>query len=205
MSPGNSYFKKEIISNILKKALLENERIGIFIPDIPAIATYIALGYPENIARREKAIPQGNAFRNRIQGAILEQGIDPSRVIIFDWRNENIETRPEYQESYSYVKNLYLNNEDFRVDIQEATKQVLVENPFRKNDLTSANIEIGTHYIISEFAFMLFLPTYLTDYTDFTYAYHKPWPVWEKFIEGFYDNTPKLNLRFLKLPDFSVN
>lgn len=203
MSPGNSYFRQEVIDQIIPYALSRYEKIAIFIPDFPAISTYIALGYPENIARREKAIPQGNAFRNRIQKTVVSQKINTLSVYVFDWKNEEIENLSGYRESYSYIKNLYFTNKDFENDINDATEQVLAHNPFKKKEITPSDVRIGTHYILSEFAFLIFLPLYKKEFTSFTYGYHNPWPVWEKFIAGEYDAKPKGNLKFLLLPDFS--
>ena len=203
MSPGNGYFKQPVIDHILQFCLEKYENIAIFIPDIPAISTYVALGYPENIARGKKAIPQGNNFRNRIQKSILEQKLDSGRIIIFNWQKENIEEKKEYKNAFTFVKDLYINNEEFRKDINSATEAVLMDNPFKKKDITLKEIEIGTHYILSEFAFMMFLPHHLIKFTGFVYGYHNPWPVWEKFIAGEYDNEKKEYLKFLLLPNFS--
>jgi hypothetical protein len=174
MSPGNGYFKQEVIDKLLVFALNKYQNIAVFIPDVPAISTYIALGYPENIARNKKAISQGNNFRNRIKKSILDQNLDK-------------------------------NNIQFKLDINSATETVLLHNPIKKKDILLEDIEIGTHYIISEFAFMLFLPQYvdLAQYKYFTYGYHNLWPVWEKFISGEYDGSIKENLRFELLPNFS--
>jgi len=70
MSPGNSYFKDEEVHYLLKTVVERFGRVAIFIADIPAISTYVAFGYPENRARRDKAIPQGNALKNRGQRSI---------------------------------------------------------------------------------------------------------------------------------------
>ncbi|MBP6925606.1 MAG: tRNA-dependent cyclodipeptide synthase [Candidatus Pacebacteria bacterium] len=202
MSPGNSYFKQEVINKLLVFSLGEYENIEILIPDVPAISTYVALGYPENIARKEKAIPQGNAFRNRLVKAIEQESLDGSRIHIGNWRKDEIEENIEYQTQYLQLKDLYQNNEDFRKDINKATSDVLLENPFKKKDITISDIEIGTHYIISEFAYMLSLPILKKDFNLFVYGYHKPWPVWEKFIEGEYDGKKREDLGFLLLPSF---
>ena len=203
MSPGNGYFKQGVIDHVLQFGLEKYENIAIFIPDIPAIATYIALGYPENIARGKKAIPQGNNFRNRIQKSIVEQKLDSERVMVFNWQKENIEEKQEYRNAFTSLKDLYTDNKEFKKDINLATEAVLIDNPFKKKDITSKEIEIGTHYILSEFAFMMFLPHYLTRYNNFVYGYHNPWPVWEKFIAGEYDSKKKKYLKFLLLPNFS--
>lgn len=203
MSPGNSYFKQEVIEKLLPFGLEKYGRIGIFIPDIPAISTYIALGYPENIARKDKAIPQGNSFRNRVRRVISDQKLDAERIHVFDWQKEEIENNAEYQKAFEYVSDLYRDNNDFKLDIRSATESVLIHNPFKKKEITAPDIEIGTRYILSEFAFMLFLPEYLHKYKNFVYGYHNAWPVWEKFIAGAYDGNPRTNLHFLLLPDFS--
>jgi tRNA-dependent cyclodipeptide synthase len=98
--------------------------------------------------------------------------------------------------------NLYTNNIDFQRDINAATESVLKDNPFRKKEILLEDIKIGTHYILSEFAFMLFLPEVLY-YKKFFYAYHNPWPVFEIFISGKYDGQVKEKLAFFQLPDFS--
>lgn len=202
MSPGNSYFKEETIKKLLNYSLLNYKNIEIFIPDIPAISTYVALGYTEKIAR-SKAVLQGNSFRNRINRAIDKDGFNQSSITIFDWKKENLENNSNYQKEYSYLKELYSTNKDFEKDINEATKQVLISSPFKKKEITLADVVVGTHYIISEFAFMMSLPQINDAYDSFIYGYHKSWPVWEKFIAGDYDGKPKSNLLFIKLPDFS--
>ena len=47
MSPGNSYFKDEVVKELLKKVVEQYGKAVVMIADIPAISTYVALGYPE--------------------------------------------------------------------------------------------------------------------------------------------------------------
>jgi cyclo(L-tyrosyl-L-tyrosyl) synthase len=90
MSPGNSYFKDDEIKYLLKTAVDRYGRVAVMIADIPAISTYIALGYPENRARRDKALPQGNLLKNRTERAIVQLGYTKDQVRIIDWENENL-------------------------------------------------------------------------------------------------------------------
>lgn len=203
MSPGNGYFKQEVIDKLLVYCLEKYKKIGVFIPDVPAISTYVALGYPENIAKSKKAIPQGNNFRNRIKKSIDEKNLNSNEIYVFDWQREKIQDSIDYQKAFTYVKNVYENNILFNQDINSETRKVLVNNSFRKKEITEDDIKIGSHYILSEFAFMLHLPEHLKTYDSFIYGYHNPWPVWEKFISGEYDNQKKNNLEFLLLPNFS--
>jgi cyclo(L-tyrosyl-L-tyrosyl) synthase len=202
MSPGNSYFKQDVINQIIQYGLAKYNKIDLFIPDVPAIATYVGLGYPENIARRDKAIPQGNSLRNRVKNTIVSQAIDPGRIVVFDWRNEAFEDKKEYQDMYYHIKELYQENSSFSHDIKLATRGVLEDNPFRKKAITGKDIETATHYIISEFAFMVLLPSYMPQYDTFAYGYHNSWSVWEDFIAGSYDGRKRESLGFLLLPNF---
>jgi cyclo(L-tyrosyl-L-tyrosyl) synthase len=202
MSPGNGYFKQEVINQILAKAINEYPFIGIFIPDVPAIATYKALGYDDTRARKDKAIPQGNALRNKVQRVIETENLDISKIKIFDWVGEKIEDNPLYREKFDYIMNLYNENPAFKTIVDDTTKSVLVDNAFRKIDITQNQIEIGTHYLLSEFAFMLFVGEY-TNEEDVGYVYHNPWPVFENFIAGMYDGIKKEHIHFILFPKFS--
>lgn len=203
MSPGNGYFKQEVIDKLLVYCMENYSNIGVFIPDVPAISTYIALGYSEDKARSKKAIPQGNNFRNKIKNSIKDKELSNERIRVFDWEKELIEENSDYKKSFSYVKSLYDDNNSFHEDINLETKKVLENNPFRKKDLNIKDIEIGTHYILSEFAFMLFISENMLNYEKCIYGYHRPWSVFVKFIEGEYDGKVKDRLEFLLLPDFS--
>lgn len=200
MSPGNGYFKQGVIDQLLEKAVNEFEHIGVFIPDVPAIATYVALGYPENIARSKKAIPQGNNLKNRVKTSITNKGLPSEKIRVFNWKEE-IEGNEIYENYFSQVKELYINNTLFKQGINEATNEVLKDNPFKKKEITLSDIQTGTHYILSEFAFMLFMPSYLNQ-NLVSYVYHKPWPVFEKFIKGEYDGEVKDKIVFIQYPEF---
>src|SRR5581483_6394076 len=106
MSPGNSYFKDEEILYLLKTTVDRFGKVAVLIADIPAISTYIALGYPENRARRDKAIPKGNALKNRVRKAMSELGYSDQVVRVINWEKE-IEGATEYQKQYEKILNLY--------------------------------------------------------------------------------------------------
>lgn len=201
MSPGNSYFKLDVIKQILNKALDEYPRVGVFIPDVPAISTYIALGYPENRARTDKAIAQGNALKNKVRNAIETEHLDASRIRIFDWEKDGIEDNEEYRKQFQWIQGVYETNDEFRKDADAATAEVLNDNPFRKIPIGEEQIKKGAHYLLSEFAFMLFLPHYLNEGLV-GYVYHKPWPVFERLIAGEYTGELMESVRFVRFPEF---
>lgn len=200
MSPGNGYFKQGVIDQLLEKAVNEFEHVGVFIPDVPAVATYIALGYPENTARGKKAIPQGNNLKNRVKTSITTKRLPSEKIRVFNWKEE-VEGNKIYENYFAKVKELYANNASFKQDINEATNEVLKNNPFKKKEITLSDIETGTHYILSEFAFLIFISEYLNQ-EKITYIYHHPWTVFEKFIKGGYDGEIKDKIVFIQYPEF---
>ena len=106
MSPGNSYFKDKEVHYLLKTMVERFGRVAILIADVPAISTYIALGYPENRARRDKAIPKGNALKNRVRKIMADLGYSDDIVKIIDW-GEQVENNSNYQQQYEKISNLY--------------------------------------------------------------------------------------------------
>ncbi len=184
MSPGNSYFKDEVVKELLKKVIEKYGQTAILIADIPAISTYIALGYAENRARRDKALPQGNNLRNKVQRAMSELGYSDDQVKIVDWESE-IEKDPNYQEKYKQVLELYNTNKNFEEAADNATKSVLEYSDKNIADVPKA-VKIAVHYLLSEFAFMEFAPEFLKA-EKVTYIYHKNWAVYESYRAGEFD------------------
>ena len=188
MSPGNSYFKDDIIKSLVEKVIAKYGKTAVLIADIPAISTYIALGYPKNRARRDKALPQGNNLKNKVQKAMDTLGYTNEQVKIIDWETE-IEPNPDYQEKYRQVKSLYNSNQSFNDAANFATGEVLQYSNKEIMDL-DASIKIAVHYLLAEFAFMEFANQFLGS-KKVTYIYHKKWPVYEKYISGEFDAKPR--------------
>ncbi len=194
MSPGNSYFKDDEIKYLLKTAVDRYGRVAVMIADIPAISTYIALGYPENRARRDKALPQGNLLKNRTERAIVQLGYTKDQVRIIDWENE-VEPNEDYKKSYASIRELYESNKQFEQDADETTKAVIAGSKKEIKDVASAT-KIAVHYLLSEFAFLDFAPKFL-DTEKVSYIYHKNWSVYENYIAGKYDHKSKDHVDFL--------
>ncbi|MCH7902871.1 tRNA-dependent cyclodipeptide synthase [archaeon] len=169
-------------------------RVSVFIADVPAISTYIAFGYPENRARRDKAIPQGNALKNRVLKAMTELGYSDNVVRIIDWKKE-IEDNATYKQEYSQVSALYNDNKKFHDTANSTTRGVLGGSKRKIKDIEKATT-IAVRYLLSEFAFMEFLPGYL-GVEKVIYVYHKNWKVYEDYIAGKFDGVPRPHLDFL--------
>jgi len=193
MSPGNSYFKEDVVKKLLQKVVEKFGKTAILIADVPAISTYIALGYPENRAWRDKALPQGNNLRNRVERAMNDLGYSSEQVKIIDWKNE-VENNSIYKEKYQKVLELYQTNNDFQFSANDATREVLEYSEKEIPDLNSA-IKIAVNYLLSEISFMEFVSEYLK-VDKVTYIYHRNWSVYEKYINGEFDHAPKHSLGF---------
>src|SRR3989344_3357193 len=102
MSPGNSYFKDDEVKFLIKNIVRRFGKVAILIADIPAISTYLAFGYPENRARSDKAMPQGNLLRNRVKRVMTQLGYSESQVRIINWLEE-VENNPGYIKSYETI------------------------------------------------------------------------------------------------------
>jgi cyclo(L-tyrosyl-L-tyrosyl) synthase len=193
MSPGNSYFKDEVVKKLLEKVVREYGKTAILIADIPAISTYVALGYPENRARRDKALPQGNNLRNRVQRAMIDLEFLPEQVHIADWEDE-VQENPSYKEKYNEVLELYTTNPAFQEAANSATGEVLEYADKEIPDLDAA-IKTAVHYLLSEIAFLEFAPEFLNA-EKVIYIYHRNWPVYENYIAGNFDGKSREYLGF---------
>lgn len=193
MSPGNSYFKEEIIIRLIDSVVKKYHRAAVLIADIPAISTYIALGYPENRARRDKAIPQGNALKNKTLSCRSRLGLSEEQLRIFDWARE-IEPTETYQSAYKNVTTLYETSPSFREAARNATAEVL---EYAQKDIADRDAAIGTavHYLLAEIAFLECAPT-LLDVDQVIYIYHRRWPVFESYIAGEFDGKVRKYLGF---------
>lgn len=198
MSPGNSHFNDNEVKSLINKVVDEHDRVAVLIADIPAISTYIALGYKENRARRDKAIPQGNALRNRVERAVEELGLREDQVRIIDWGNE-VEENMDYKKHYSDINNLYNSNKDFQKEVDDTTKAVLDGSGKKIEDINKA-VKIAMHYLLSEIAFLEFAPK-LLNVNKIVYVYHKDWIVYEDYIVGKFDGRTREKMGFLLIKE----
>ncbi len=181
MSPGNSYFKKDTISQLLSTVSRLCKNVTIFIPDVPAKHTYNAIGYPitraEAIARKK-----GNNLRNHIRRAKDDNNI--TNITIIDWRKD-IERSSAYHKYKKYIYDLYRKNEVFYHDARQTTKLVIADQIKKNIDLENA-VDIAINYFLEELAFILASPG-ICGFEKIAYTYHKRWPIFENLISGHYD------------------
>ena len=196
MSPGNSYFKDEEVKFLIENIVKRFGKVAILIADIPAISTYVAFGYSQKRARRDKAVPQGNLLRNRVKRAIVQLGYSDEKVRVVDWEND-VEKNPTYQKTYKKVKKMYDSNSKFTEAADNTTLGVLKSSKRGIPDLKK-DTKIAVHYLLSEIAFLEWAHK-LLKVKKVSYVYHKNWKVYEDYIAGKFDSEIRKHMDFILL------
>ena len=110
-----------------------------------------------------------------------------------------MEKCPKYSETNEYVQELYRANEEFRTEIRETTEAFLrnlkhgrekPEEGYKKDKEggeKTPDLEEGVKYVLKELAFLVAVPSIYERCEKFVFVYHRPWPVLEKFLDGYYD------------------
>lgn len=193
MSAGNSYFREEVIEELIRFAVEKFDRVIAMAPDEPAEHTYKAWGYEESKAKR-KARLNANLLQNRakrIKERLKKEGVNGNLKVV-EWIDEVLPHR-EYQKKYSEILELYKTNKEFRKDAEETTKAVL-ESKFEH--VPEEAVREAVHYLIKELAFV-WASLAIYNAKSVSYIYHNRWLIYEKFINGKYDGIKKPGLRFL--------
>lgn len=187
MSVGNSYFDKEKIEEILGYAINSFSEVKILIPYEPAIYTYLALGY-DKVKASSKARLGSNRLKNHTKRVVSEN----KNIEIVNWAE--VEKNKLYQESLKFITELYNTNKEFQKDANETTQKILANK--NGDNVSGDNIEVGVEYLLEELAFVLASPDFF-QVERTVYQYHRPWPIYEKLVNGLYDHQPKQNIGFL--------
>jgi cyclo(L-tyrosyl-L-tyrosyl) synthase len=190
MSPGNSYFKKDQIDELLKYCAERFGQVRIMIADKPMEHTYKAMGYSSAKAKR-KARLNGNALQNHSQRSIDEVLGD---IKLVEWKDE-INPHKSYQRELSRVEELYRENDDFRHEIREITRTVLDGKLKQGVEIESA-IDEGVNYLLKELAFLSASPE-MFGAERVAYVYHDRWGAYEHFVDGKFDDQKRKDLGFV--------
>ncbi len=185
MSLNNSYFTREKIVELLTVTGPLFARIIIVIPDYPTISTFEALGYTTQQAKKE-ALSKGKNLYNRCSYSIdlLNASQNTQHIKIINWECD-IENNPAYQQQKQYLNNLYVTNNEFYEDVNEAVKSILKDRIKKTIDLEKA-CGIASSYLIMELAFML-ASNEIFDAEYIGEIYHKPWPLLFNLLNNKYD------------------
>lgn len=190
MSPGNSYFKKEKIDEVINYCAGRFGTVKLFIPDTLATHTYQGIGYPEDKARR-KARLAANNLRNHSTRSMLENKLE--NVEIIDWGKATAEA--PYLQASQDIYSLYERNSRFREEAKDTTRAVVRDKCLPSVDIESA-VEEAVHYLLKELAFITASPQ-IYNQEKIAYIYHKPWRIYEDYVAGAFGNGSRADLGFL--------
>ncbi|MBB5934439.1 tRNA-dependent cyclodipeptide synthase [Streptomyces zagrosensis] len=154
VSPGNSYFSPQRLTELLSWAASLFRRIDVMIPDSAQVHTWLALGYAANRARR-KAYGEGSRLFNRATRAW--EAVEAPGVALQLHRLSEIETRPAYQALLRESEEAIAGDTDTRESYGQAVRQVL-RNHLHGAEPTAAQTEQAARYLIAETPFLINTP-----------------------------------------------
>lgn len=187
MSPGNSYFKENIIYELLRTASEIFSKVLLLIPDQPAGNTYLGLGHSLVKAQRLARL-KGNNLKNHARRAIekIVQDGGNQNIIIPDWDND-IAPQILYKKYRTYIYDLYRDNEEFKNDARATTRDV-ISKQVPADISVDAAIDSAVNYLLEELAYILAVPE-IFGVAKITYVYHKRWPIFEDLVNGKYGSA----------------
>jgi tRNA-dependent cyclodipeptide synthase len=197
---NNGYYNRENVYRMLKFALAFSNKVQVFTTDGPAKHNYRAFGKPEVEVVRKTRLAR-NALRNMTSAALKrindELPANSQKSIGFlEW--DGIYADPSYQAAVKELKELYEANDQFKSDVNEITRKVLLGGTGINAD-TEAVLAEGIQYVLEEVA-MLFAYQHLSGdakltsehgANGFNYIYYESWPVFERLMNGEYGTTPQ--------------
>jgi tRNA-dependent cyclodipeptide synthase len=203
---NNGYYNRENIYRMLKFTTQFSKDVHVFATDGPAKHNYRALGKAEGkistitrLARNRLRNLCAQALR-RINANLPED--QHHKIMFLEWND--IYHDPVYVDSYRTLKELYTQSTEFKKDADSSSKRVLLSRIGLESEVT-AKLSIGIEYIIEELAFILAYRSLslkskrAANYSNsrFSYLYYEPWPIFEKLVNGDYDNKPKQGIGFV--------
>ena len=191
LSQGNSYFKVDLINNLLNFCKNNFSFVNIMNADKPSIYTYLALGHSLEKSVK-KANKNGKLLTNHCNKFISKSL--SSKFNLFDWGVE-IDSNKIYQDELKRLKVLFESNLKFKDDVCNTTKSVL-ENKILDVSKLDLGISIGVNYLLCELAF-LSVSCDLFGIDKIAYIYHNRWEVFENFVNGVYDGKINKNVGFI--------
>ena len=190
MSPGNSYFKKGTINELLKFCASKFSQVRIMVADKPMEHSYKALGY-SCFKAKKKARLSGNTLKNHSLSTISGLVGD---VKLIEWEKE-IDQHASHNKEFKKIISLYEGSNKFRQEVRETTRKVL-KNKLREAIAIEDAIDEGVFYLLKELAFLSASPE-IFGIQKVTYVYHDHFEVFEHFVSGIYNGHKRGDLGFV--------
>ena len=180
ISPFNSYFTTERITELARWGLGQFRTVHFFIPDAPAAYTLEALGYPPERAAH-KARRQGQYLRNKILRALTEIGVNEPDRLILGWLE--LEANRRYRRLLGEAQRQFDHDSDFQAACLEASRWVLDKRLPPGTPPTTAQLRSAVRYLLTELP--LFADTRgIVGVPSSVFCYHQCIPFLHRFYSG---------------------
>jgi cyclo(L-tyrosyl-L-tyrosyl) synthase len=151
VSPGNSYFGVELLTGLLRWLTGEFRRVDAVVPDAAVIHTYLALGYPQEKARK-KAHAETSVLRNRVARAWQAAG-GPRPGDGLHMMSA-LAAAPAYQRLHTAAETALGEDAALR-DACARTSHEVLRSRLGSASPTATQVTTGMRYILAELPFFL--------------------------------------------------
>jgi cyclo(L-tyrosyl-L-tyrosyl) synthase len=197
ISPFNSYFSEEKITELARWGLREFRSMHFFVPDVPAVYTLESQGYPREKAEW-KARRQAQYLKNKIRRALANLSIsdDQTSEMIVDW--ERLSSNATYTALLGEVTELFESNDKFQSECLQASLWVMNQKVDDTSALTDDKLRLAVKYFLTEIP--LFAATAEILGTDTSvFCYHQRVDFLERFYQGKLSYRPRETQGFVIL------
>jgi cyclo(L-tyrosyl-L-tyrosyl) synthase len=159
VSPFNSYFSKETLTELFSWALKMFKDINIFIPNEISSYTFEALGYDKNKALK-KTRSQDRYLKNKTLMALMVSGLNENEAVKKIVFFTDISKNEKYISFYNTYKDLYETDKNFRNGCLLTSKWVL-EGKCDLKTIDEKALGIAVQYFLAELPLFLNSPEIL--------------------------------------------
>lgn len=189
MSVNNSYFNESNIEKLLLWAREKSDSVYVMIPDKPAVATFLSLGYSKEDSER-KARLKSNNLENKCRAIMKKHNM--YNITVVRWGD--IVGSFQYLESIREIKHSYDSDLEFNEKLRSATRDVLLHAG--KTEITEGSIDCGVLFLLQELAFIT-RSTLILKKEKIAYVYHQTMEVLKYIFEDKYQFAPDPNVGFV--------
>jgi len=167
ISPFNSYFSEQVITEIVEWASTAGSDYYLYIPDGPTIFTLQAMGYEESKARR-----QNNYLENKIYRALGNLGQTDKEIARRMLNSRRLDTDSVYQGILAQVHDLWQKDESFKQGCINTAHWVLLNQRRQQKIRSKASLELAARYFLAELPLFLRSPEIINS-PSAVFCYHQ--------------------------------
>ncbi|MER7052080.1 tRNA-dependent cyclodipeptide synthase [Streptomyces sp. NPDC000351] len=172
VSPGNSYFRVALLTDLLRWLSGSFARVDVVVPDAALIHTFTALGYaPERAAGKVRA--EINVLRNRVVRAWTAAG-GPRGGDGVHLMSELTDRAP-YRNALARCEAALRTDPELRAACLAASREVLLSRR-PVTEPSADEVETGLRYLLAELPFFVASADIFDAPSSLTF-YHRPFPL----------------------------